>query len=54
MKSYLCMKCLTTSKVEDLKKDAKKRKGVIKSLRQCPVDKCSSVVFYNNVGENNE
>lgn len=52
MKSYLCMKCLTASKLEELKKDAKKRKGVIKSLRQCPVDKCGSVVFYNSVGGN--
>lgn len=44
--SYMCVKCLVVSSKQDLKKDAKKRKGVIKNLKQCPVKGCGSTVFY--------
>lgn len=45
-KQYICKKCLTVQPLSALKQDAKKRKGVVKGLRQCTTDKCGSVVFY--------
>ncbi len=48
MREYICMRCLGVFKLEELKQDAKRRsKGIIKNLRQCPAQKCGSILFYN-------
>ncbi len=45
-RQYICKKCLSVQSLNSLKQDAKKRKGIIKGLKQCHTDKCGSVVFY--------
>lgn len=46
-RQYVCKKCLSVYSLNSLKQDAKKRKGVIKGLRQCPSEKCGCTVFYS-------